>query len=232
MVRERTITAEQGEIPRNFKIAVMVNPGSSASNLGAILDAQKDPDFYGRVGLVVASSIDAQGLQIARDRGITALTLPYDKPESMTGQEYRKIYSSRAGQIMKAANVDLAVMVGFDRILTQEYFDEFGGPTTNTHPGAVPDEIDKPYFFEDGTEAPWNRRMQGTAAVANFLPLKYATSTIHIATVVADFGPILKRVFAEVIPGDTEDTLYERLKKAEHEGIIEVLKNPPITNRT
>ena len=66
------------------------------------------------------------------------------------------------------------------------------------------------------------------AAVANFLPLKFATSTIHVVTEEADFGPILKRVFVRVEPDDSVKTLYAKLKLAEHEGLIEVLRNPPL----
>ena len=51
------------------------------------------------------------------------------------------------------------------------------------------------------------------------------TITIHVVTEKADFGPVLKRVFVSVEKDDTVDTLYKRLKNAESEGLIEVLKN-------
>jgi len=64
--------------------------------------------------------------------------------------------------------------------------------------------------------------------VEYWLGTEYAGSTWHIATEEADFGPVLKRVIVGVEPGDTVETLYPRLKKAEHRGLVAILKSPPI----
>jgi phosphoribosylglycinamide formyltransferase-1 len=40
-------------------------------------------------------------------------------------------------------------------------------------------------------------------------------TTVHIATVEMDAGPILARAEVPVLPGDTEDTLHERIKAVE-----------------
>ncbi len=219
---------EQGEIPNNFSIAFLISPTSPGSNFRAILAESGKPDFHGVVRLAVAGTQSAPGLQLARDNNIPSVALPYQRLEGMSAGDYRAKYSYRVGRLMTSMKIDLAVMAGFNRILTQDYFDEFQGPTINIHPGAIPDNKDEPYHFEDKSEAPWNQGMMTEAAVANFLNLKQATSSIHIATVEADFGPVLKRVFVPVEPGDTVESLYGRLKLAEHQGLIEVLGNYPL----
>jgi folate-dependent phosphoribosylglycinamide formyltransferase PurN len=40
-------------------------------------------------------------------------------------------------------------------------------------------------------------------------------TTVHLATVEMDAGPILARAEVPVLPGDTEDTLHERIKSVE-----------------
>lgn len=217
--------SEKGEIPSNFNIAFLVSPRSSASNFRAILAEVGNPDFHGVVNLAIADTESAPGLKIARDNQIRAVALPYKRSEQIDAKSYRDIYSAQVGRLMKSSNVDVAVMAGFNRILTQPYFGEFQGSTLNIHPGAIPDSKDTLFFFEDGTEAPWNQGKMMEDAVSNFLPLKYAASTIHIATVEADFGPVLKRVIVPVEHGDTVESLYARLKVVEQQGLIEVLKN-------
>lgn len=204
-----------------MNVAVLVSNKGTGSNLLAILEK----GF--RVKIVIADSQDAPGIKIAKDRKIAYKVLPYLKPKDLEITEYRNQYSKEIGKILRENKIDIAILAGFNRILAKPYFKTFSGITINIHPGAIPDIKDQPYRFEDGTIAPWNQGMMTETAVANFLPLKFATSTIHIVTEEADFGPVLKRVFVLVDPQDTVDTLYARLKLAENRGLVEVLKNPP-----
>src|SRR3989344_2390924 len=202
-----------------MNIAVLVSDKGTGSNLLAILEA----GF--QVKLVIADSQDAPVIKIAKHKKIAYKVLPYLKPKDLEITEYRDQYSKKIGEILSENKIDIAILAGLNRILTKPYFETFSQTTINIHPGAIPDRRDEPFLFEDGTIAPWNKGMMTEAAVANFLPLKFATSTIHVVTEEADFGPILKRVFVRVEPKDTIDTLYKCLKFAENQGLIDVLKN-------
>jgi phosphoribosylglycinamide formyltransferase 1 len=45
--------------------------------------------------------------------------------------------------------------------------------------------------------------------------VKVTGMTIHVATAEVDEGPILAQEAVPVLPGDTEETLHERIKQVE-----------------
>jgi|SRR3989344_3950306 len=203
----------------NQKLAVLVSSKGTGSNLRALLDEGFS------VNLVMADREDAPGIRIAKDYKVEIKVLPYARPDEISREDFRDQYSKRIANILDEYKINVVVLAGFNRILTNPYFTTFSGLTINIHPGAIPDDKNASYQFPDGTNAPWNRSMMTDEAVTNFLGLKHATSTIHKVTEEADFGPVLKRVFVDVKKDDTVDSLYKRLKKEEHQGLIEVLKS-------
>lgn len=198
------------------KLAVLVSNKGTGSILRALLEAGFN------VAVVAADTEDAAGIQLAKEKGLHFMVLPYKKPESLTREEYRDRYSSNIAKLLNKNKIDVAVLAGFNRILTKPYFDTFRGTTINSHPGAIPDREGGEFVFE-GEVIPWNQGLMTDAAVVNFLGRKNASATIHIVTEKTDFGPILERVFVPVRKNDTVATLYLRLKKAEHKGLIKVL---------
>ncbi len=95
--------------------------------------------------------------------------------------------------------VDLVVMAGFMTILDKPVFDAFGDRVLNTHPSLLPS-------------------FPGAHAVVDALAagVKVTGCTVHIATPEVDRGPILAQEAVPVLPGDTVDTLHERIKAVEH----------------
>ena len=74
----------------------------------------------------------------------------------------------------------------------------FPGRVLNTHPALLP-------------------AFKGWHAVRDALALgvKVTGTTVHVATEEVDDGPILAQEAVPVLPGDTEDTLHERIKQVE-----------------
>jgi phosphoribosylglycinamide formyltransferase-1 len=201
-----------------MRLAFLVSRKGTGSSLSAALKNRFN------IKLVMADSKDASGIKIAKIHKIHTRVMPYVVPQDITKGVFRDRYSKKIGELLKNRKIDLTILAGFNRVLTGSYFKIYKGLTINIHPGAIPDEKKKPFQFADGSDAPWNQGMMTEKAVANFLPLRFATSTIHIVTQETDLGPVLKRVFVTVKPQDTVDTLYARLKVAENEGLIEILK--------
>ncbi|OLB55040.1 MAG: hypothetical protein AUI01_08775 [Ktedonobacter sp. 13_2_20CM_2_56_8] len=54
--------------------------------------------------------------------------------------------------------------------------------------------------------------------------MKVTGSTVHYVTPEVDAGPVICREEVAVQPGDTEETLHERIKAVEHRLLVEAVK--------
>lgn len=211
-------TATDGMIEqRDLNLAFLISNKGTGSNLQAGIDAIADGKLNANIKLVVSDQPDALGLERARRYKIP--TYVHRRQDFATRNEYGLFLAD----LLNDNDVNISVLAGFATILPPSYFQIFRGLTINIHPGLVPDHDNEPVIFPDGTIAPWNKGMLTDQAVKNFLGMKYAGSTWHIATEQADFGPVLQRVIVDVSPDDTVESLYGRLKVQEHAALIDVL---------
>lgn len=110
----------------------------------------------------------------------------------------REAYTDRLVDVLRAHDVDVVVMAGFGTILGKSIFDAYAGRILNTHPALLP-------------------AFPGWHAVEDALAygVKVTGTTVHIATEEVDAGPILAQEAVPVLPGDTVETLHERIKAVE-----------------
>jgi phosphoribosylglycinamide formyltransferase-1 len=107
-------------------------------------------------------------------------------------------YTATLTAALVAHQVDLVAMAGFGTVLTQRVHDAFPDRILNTHPALLP-------AFPG-----WHGVRDALAA-----GVRETGCTVHLATVEMDAGPILAQQVVPVEPGDTEETLHERIKVAE-----------------
>lgn len=95
---------------------------------------------------------------------------------------------------------DLVVSAGFMRILSPGFVNNF--PTINSHPALLP-------------------QFPGAHAVRDAIAagVSVTGTTVHWVDTGVDTGPIITQMEVPVLPGDTEATLHERIKKVER-GLI------------
>lgn len=147
------------------------------------------------VAVVVCNHADAPGLAWARDRALpTALFDRRDYPS-------RDAQNAAMAACMVAARVELLVMAGYDRLITQEVFDAFRGRIVNIHPSLLP-------AFAGTLRA---------QAEALEYGVKIAGCTAHFVTEDAvDGGPIILQAAVPVLEEDTAETLAARILEQEH----------------
>lgn len=122
--------------------------------------------------------------------------------------------------------VDYICLAGWKKIIPDRTIQLFKERILNIHPGLIPDELEGKVINPDGTEGLWNRGKYMDQAIKNFLDKKatYAGSTVHFLSEEFDFGQVLARCFEKIQPGETVESLYQRLKAKENKMYIQVLK--------
>ena len=92
-------------------------------------------------------------------------------------------------------------------VLTPAFLDRFPGAVVNVHPSLLPE-------------------FPGAHAVEEQLAAGVAESgaTVHLVDEGVDSGSILAQERVPVLPGDTAQTLHERIKTVEHRLLPEVVR--------
>jgi phosphoribosylglycinamide formyltransferase-1 len=107
-------------------------------------------------------------------------------------------YTAELVGVLSGWDVDLVAMAGFGTILGKGMFDAYPGHIINTHPALLPS-------------------FPGWHGVEDALAygVKVTGCTVHVATEEVDAGPILAQEAVAVEPGDTVESLHERIKAVE-----------------
>jgi phosphoribosylglycinamide formyltransferase-1 len=115
------------------------------------------------------------------------------------GDDFDRVaYTHRVVESLKRHQIDVIAMAGFGTVLASPIFEVYQGRILNTHPALLPS-------------------FKGWHAVRDAIAFgaKVTGTTVHIATEEVDAGPILAQEAVRVAPGDTEETLHERIKIVE-----------------
>ena len=103
--------------------------------------------------------------------------------------------------------VRLVVLAGYMHLLTPAFLDRFPDAVVNVHPSLLP-------------------AYPGGHAVEEQLAAGVAESgaTVHLVDEGVDSGAVLAQERVAVLPGDTPESLHERIKQVEHRLLPEVVR--------
>ncbi|MGH2746913.1 MAG: phosphoribosylglycinamide formyltransferase [Actinomycetota bacterium] len=172
------------------RIVVLIS--GSGSNMDALADACERDEIPGHIVAVFADR-DCGGIELARERGIEA--------EVVEPKQYldRADWCEALAKRVESHDPDLVVSAGFMRILTPSFVDAFEGRLINLHPSLLPD-FPGAHAVRDALEAGVD--LTGT--------------TVHFVDREVDHGPVIAQERVRIEPGDTEESLHERIKAVEH----------------
>lgn len=200
------------------RIAVLLSNKGTGSNLAAILSAINKREIKnGKVVVVVSDKEDAYGLIRAKKRRIPTEVL--DLQDFLRSGKSRLEYNETLGKLLKEKyKVDLVVLAGWMLILSRSFIKYFPNRTINLHPGLLPDGATKYIKLSGGIKIKAIRGLVTDEAVQFAIDQGYPMtgSTVHFITKKVDQGPVVLRSEVKILPGDTVESLYERMKKEEH----------------
>jgi phosphoribosylglycinamide formyltransferase-1 len=163
-----------------------------ASGAGTILEALLKA---GVPVTVVVADRPCRALEVARVAGRPAELVRRDS----FGPSFDRLgYTRQLAGVLAAHQAELVALAGFLTILERPILDAWPGRVLNTHPSLLP-------------------AFPGAHAVADALAagVKVTGCTIHVAGPEVDAGPILAQEAVPVLPGDSEESLHERIKVVE-----------------
>ena len=153
------------------------------------------------IALVASNKSDAAGLKWARARGVETWSL---ESKGVGKEDYDRLLS----KALEERSIGTVALAGFMRILSPWFVEEWRGRIVNIHPSLLP-------------------KYRGLDTHARAIEARDALSgcSVHIVTEELDAGEVLGQAEVAIEPGDTPQSLEDRVLAAEHELYPRVLSN-------
>ena len=186
---------------RTTPLRVGVLASGRGSNLQAILDATRLPEFPARVVVVIADRERALALERAAGAGVPGVFLD---PKAYGDRE---AYDAALLACLDEHGVELVCLAGFMRILGAAFVRRLRGRLINIHPSLLP--------AFPGLHAQRQALDHG---------VKVAGVTVHFVDEGVDTGQIIAQASVPVRDDDTEESLSERILVQEHRLYPDVIR--------
>ena len=174
------------------KAAIFIS--GRGSNMMALVEAAKVPDFPAEFVVVVSNDPTAKGLEWAEAQGIEALAVDHK-----AFNKDREAHEREIDAALRERGVEFICLAGYMRILTPWLVEQWQGRMINIHPALLPD-FKGLHTHERALEA----------------AVKEHGATVHWVTPGVDEGEIIAQARVPVFPDDTAEKLAARVLVEEH----------------
>jgi phosphoribosylglycinamide formyltransferase 1 len=170
--------------------------GILASGEGSTLDGLARGAGRYRIAVVVVDRAGAGAVAVARRHGLAVVDVgrPGARPDP---------WGDRITSELERNGVLLVVLAGFLSILPSSWTDRWRGRAVNLHPSLLP---------RYGGAGMHGLRVHAEVIAAGE---RETGATVHLVTGDVDGGPSVARARVPVLPGDTAETLRDRLRPVE-----------------
>jgi len=174
------------------RVGVLVS--GSGTNLQALLDAEvRGALAPATIDVVISSRPEVPALARATAAGKPALVVDHTRFAD------RDAFETKLHEVLEQHHVELVVLAGFMRVLTERFVAHYPARIVNTHPSLLP--------AFPGIDAPAQAIAHG---------VKVSGVTVHFVDASLDGGPIIAQVPVLVLPGDDAKSLHARIQREEH----------------
>lgn len=173
------------------KVAVLIS--GKGTNMAALLYASRQAGAAYEIVLVASNDPEAEGLRLAEAEGLATFAL------SHRGMA-RADHDAAMDRAVREAGAEYIALAGYMRILGAAFVSRWEGRMLNIHPSLLP-------------------KYPGLDTHARAIEAgdTHAGASVHLVTDDLDMGEVLGRAEVAILPGDTPETLAERVKLAEHQ---------------
>jgi phosphoribosylglycinamide formyltransferase 1 len=173
--------------------ALGILASGSGSNLEAIAIAINQNQLSAKIQVLIYNNPKAYARERAEQLGIPTVLIDHRNYKT------REQLDAAIIEVLQTYQVELVVMAGWMRVVTEVLIQAFPDRILNIHPSLLPS-------------------FPGIHAVKQALDygVKITGCTIHIVSLEVDSGPILAQAAVAVMPDDTEESLQKRIQVQEH----------------
>ncbi len=173
------------------RVGVLIS--GRGSNLQALIEACKAPDYPAAIALVIANVPTAAGLARAEAAGIPTRIVNHKDFAS------RADFDAALDEALGEMDIELLCNAGFLRLHTHRFVEHWWNRHLNIHPSLLP-------------------AFPGLDTHARVIAAgcKLSGCTVHVVRPEMDAGPIVAQAAVPVLAHDTPDTLAARVLQAEH----------------
>lgn len=173
------------------RVGVLIS--GRGSNLQALIEACKAPDYPAAIMLVITNVPAAAGLARAETAGIPTRIVNHKDFAS------RADFDAALDEALGEIDVELLCNAGFLRLHTHHFVERWWNRHLNIHPSLLP-------------------AFPGLDIHARVIAAgcKLSGCTVHVVRPEMDAGPIVAQAAVPVLDRDTPDTLAARVLQAEH----------------
>jgi phosphoribosylglycinamide formyltransferase 1 len=163
------------------------------SNMSALIEAARAPDFAAEIVMVLSDEPGAPGLVIARKAGVASEAIDFRAYPGKTA------FEAALDARLRAERAEIVCLAGFMRVLGPPLVERWKGRILNIHPSLLP-----------------NLRGLNTHERALRDGFVEHGCTVHFVTAELDGGPMIAQARVPVMPGDDAAALAARVLIEEH----------------
>lgn len=184
-------------IKRADALRVAVLASGRGSNLQAVIDAIEAGTVQAKIVAVISNKKDAPALERARSHSLAGF---FVDPKPYAGRsDSREAYDRELLDMLRQHDVELVLLAGYMKIVTNVLVEAFANRMMNIHPSLLPSF---PGLDVQKKAIEWGCKLAGC--------------TVHFVTEGVDEGPIILQAAVPILDDDTSDTLAARILVQEH----------------
>ncbi|OYY69389.1 phosphoribosylglycinamide formyltransferase [Sphingomonas sp. 28-63-12] len=172
------------------RVGILVS--GRGSNMMALVEAARDTGCPYEIVLVASDKPAAAGIAWAAAQGLPVFT---QSPKGMPKRDYEALIDAA----LRQSGAEIVALAGYMRLLSDDFVARWRGQIINIHPSLLP-----------------NYKGLDTHARAIAAGDAVAGCSVHLVTEELDGGAVLGQAQVPILPGDTAETLADRVLAAEH----------------
>jgi len=189
---------------RKYSIAIMIS--GRGSNMVALIEACKRPDYPAFVDKVISDRSDAPGLKLALGMGINAVAIERSNFPDKTRHE-AAILDELTVKHHPPSTPHLICLAGFMRILSPDFVQQYERKILNIHPSLLP-------------------KYPGLNTHARALTAGDSQHgcSVHFVTEELDEGPVVAQATVDIEDVDDETSLAAKVLAVEHQLYVDAVE--------